>query len=330
MKKLISLMLALIMVLSLATVASAEEWDGTYANSAEGSFELTKKYTGTDRVTETLQFEVKNQTYKEDKDATAVTDTSNITVPDVEVDGTTATITVNYPAFSKAGFYYFDIIEKEGDILAMEYSETTINCVIHVIYDNENHALKVNSVGVVDENGKISEYENKLNTTSLTLDKVVDGNMASETAEFTFSVVISLPEGSDRTSIDTTIINGGDKGTYYADATSITLNNITLCANDDVYTISGIPVGAKIVVTETDPLDYEFKSATGGTVNTDAKTVTINAASKDGNAVEITNYKNESVSTGIVTDSAPYIILIAVCAVAAVAFVLKRRNAVEF
>ena len=43
----------------------------------------------------------------------------------------------------------------------------------------------------------------------------------------------------------------------------------------------------------------------------------------------VENTKEAEVSTGVITDSAPYIILIAVCALAAVLFVTKRRS-VEF
>lgn len=350
MKKLISLMLALIMVFSLATVASAEEaaWDGTYADSTAGSFTLKKVYEGTTKVTETLKFEVSNNKYKEDKDATAASSDFDITINEVEVTETTALnndgkleaqITVAYPAFSAAGFYTFDITETKGDILGMTYSSTPISCVIHVGYDNDKHCYTVLSAGAVVDGTKVESYTNTLATTSMTLDKVVKGNMASQTQDFKFTVTISVPDGAaEGTNIDSTIRFGGAEGIYYAANQTVSSGEVTLCANDNAYTITGIPVGAKIVVTETDAVDYTFIGdsdddnivTTGGTVNATAKTVTISSASADGNAVTIVNEKDESVATGIVTDSAPYIILIAVCAVAAVAFVLKRRNAVEF
>lgn len=326
MKKLISLMLALIMVFSLATVVAADEvatTDVKYGAADSVTINLTKNYAGTDAVTETLTFKSVPGDNPTDQNLTFGTYT--VSDEDYNTAGVPAyTVRITTPEYTAAGEYHYNVTETSGQIQGMDYSDTEVDVVVLVGYDNDNSKYKVLSAGAVQpETGdKVESYTNTLTTYALTVDKTVTGNYANKNDKFPFKVTITADEGMN---LDTVFVNGG-KEEYVADAASKEYT-FSISDADGKYTISGIPSGAKVEITETDDGEYTFKESSGGDNN--AQTVTINdmTSNKD---VTFTNERDEEVKTGIVTDSAPYIILIAVCAVAAVAFVLKRRNAVEF
>lgn len=145
--------------------------------------------------------------------------------------------------------------------------------------------------------------------------------------------------------------NPTDGATYYAlfepAATTVTIfkyvggnmgdrsKEFTFTANDEEFTLSHgeseeitAKIGSTLKITETDHGTYEVtvkvnsKATTldQGTANQVTVTVTPNME------VEFTNKYNVEIDTGITTDSAPYILMLALAAVGGLAYVLTRRK----
>ena len=103
--------------------------------------------------------------------------------------------------------------------------------------------------------------------------------------------------------------------------------------NNDNITFT-VPAGTTYTVKETDTKGYTASATVveNGTATTDkgtVDTVTAALAGEKENKVEFTNTKNASPLTGLFTENAPFIAMIAVAGVAFVAYVAykKRENA---
>lgn len=349
MKKLISLMLALIMVFSLATVASAEELvpDGVYIAS------ITKEYTTTAGnvpatfPAETLTFTVEAATGSNNADniSTIVFGEDN----SFTITGTTNTIPFELSGFEVPGIWDFTVTENAPNPETQGVTYTTSSFDVQVIAywvettTGEGEAAVTTRTLTKDvsfttsesnseSNAKVSKFTNKYDLGTLTVKKEVSGNLGDKSNYFTITVSFET-EDDQKVMSDITYKGGKYAENQTIDGDGWTSKEVTLkLKHDDTITFSNIPAGVSYSVAES--TDHEAADATcangniGYTVTYEDEEGTI-AADGQCDAV-VKNKKETKIETGIVTDSAPYIILIAVCAIAAVAFVLKRRNAVEF
>lgn len=153
-----------------------------------------------------------------------------------------------------------------------------------------------------------------------------------ETKDFDFTATFAFPAGTDANTL------GGVK----ANETGITLTGNTytfkLKHNEGVK-FTGLPVGTTISVTEAATPNYKGSAAV--TINgMDAGTVTAakyNAELKVSdkklgqkkNAVDVTNEYNNVPTTGIIMNTLPYVLMVALCGVALVAFVASKRRKVQ-
>lgn len=153
-----------------------------------------------------------------------------------------------------------------------------------------------------------------------------------ETKDFEFTATFAFPAGTDANTL------GGVK----ANETGITLTGNTytfkLKHNEGVK-FTGLPVGTTISVTEAATPNYKGSAAV--TINDmDAGTVTAakyNAELKVSdkklgqkkNAVDVTNEYNNVPTTGIIMNTLPYVLMVALCGVALVAFVASKRRKVQ-
>ncbi len=142
----------------------------------------------------------------------------------------------------------------------------------------------------------------------LTIRKTVSGNMQDSGKEFTFTVA-------------------ADKAMNYhgEEKTSFTFQ---LKKNEEV-TIS-VPVGAAVTVSE-EPSGYTYSLDTTGT------TITNYTALESGNGISFTmpednsnvvfnNEKNITVDTGVILDTLPYVLILAVVVIGALVLMKRRRN----
>lgn len=136
-------------------------------------------------------------------------------------------------------------------------------------------------------------------TTTITLDKVVTGNMGDRDKNFTFTV----------------------------SADDVNLGTYTLNHSTPVVTVENVPVGSAVTIIESDNQGYVVSATVdAAAVEVINGAVTIENVGADGHAVVFTNNKDVIIDTGVLLDTLPYILILSVAAVGAVLLVRKRRS----
>lgn len=216
--------------------------------------------------------------------------------------------------------------------------------------DNDAQGTKVTDIGDTDTNGfnftntyvqeagtgdkPSTPGEDYTNYGSLNVSKTIsvpEGVQADANKEFNFTATFKFPDGTDANAL------GGVKG----NGTDITLKQ------DGTYTFklkttekmkfTGVPVGTKISVTESATPNYKGSAAVvinGAAQDTvtaskydEAITVSEKSLGQKKNTVDVTNTYNYVPTTGIIMNTLPYVLMIALCGVALIAFVgFKRRR----
>lgn len=333
MKKILSLALALVLVLSMSTVAFATEgdeiWDGTYTATAETTFnEIVKTYTSENDVVvnETLSFTSTAQTTNPDGGA------ANLTVANLNVTSLNpGTLTVTIPSLSVAGTYEWTIKENPGNTAGVTYSNAEVHVIVLVVYDNTNHALKIANTSsyIKLENGKKAKtFDNTFKSGSFTVAKDVEGNMANENDEFEITVTLTStkPIGTNVTLAGTTVTpdqwtKNEDSGPYTCTST------LNYSERGGAKTFSDIPEGVTVTVVENTATDkmkgYTFNNTNNNTDNN----FSMNVVDADNNkAVVVKNTKGAEIETGINMDSMPYILMLAVVFMGLFVFFSKKRK----
>lgn len=168
---------------------------------------------------------------------------------------------------------------------------------------------------------------------SLNVSKTIDANggTADTAKQFDFTATFTFPAGTDASTL------GGVKG----NGTAITINeggtySFKLKTTESMK-FTGVPVGTTISVTESATPNYKGSAAVvinGETQDTvtaskydEAITVSNKSLGKAKNTVDVTNTYNYVPTTGIIMNTLPYVLMIALCGVALIAFVgFKRRR----
>ena len=173
---------------------------------------------------------------------------------------------------------------------------------------------------------------------SLKVSKAVinaNGTTVTSTEQFTFTAAFAFPKGTDANTL------GEIKD---ADGKPVTLEDGTytfkLKANENMK-FTGVPVGTTISVKESAAKNYKGSAeiTINGTkltpvaatsYNTEFTVVNSQNSQKLGqkqNTVDVTNTYNDVPVTGIIMNTLPYVLMIALCGVALIAFVgFKRRR----
>ena len=333
MKKLISLLLAMILVFSLAMVVSADAIDNTgwTAPAREEAITLTKVYTVTGSTvntlypTETLTFTVAVP------QGVTNPDTEMITADALTVSGNAnQSIKINLPAYDTVGIYQYVITENEGSAQGVGYTKASIALKVLVEYDYTNSCLKSTVVlstvsdDANDADGKVDTFTNTYDVGSLAVSKNVTGNLGDTNKYFAVSVTFTAAE-----TVESDITYTGGKYTAAitipGDWTGTKTERFEL-KHGDTVTFANIPAGVTYTVEEADytagdvnsengydPAEYAFSDAGKVIAKADADTVTI------------TNNKETEVNTGVSLDSAPYVVILAGAMFGMVALVSKKR-----
>lgn len=170
---------------------------------------------------------------------------------------------------------------------------------------------------------------------SLNVSKTIDANNGTlDTAkQFDFTATFTFPAGTDATTL------GGVKG----NGAAITINQ------DGTYSFklrtaesmkfTGVPVGTKISVVESATPNYKGSAAVviNGTTQDpvtatkydEALTVSDKSLGQKKNTVDVTNTYNYVPTTGIIMNTLPYVLMIALCGAALMAFVAFKRRRLQ-
>lgn len=135
--------------------------------------------------------------------------------------------------------------------------------------------------------------------TSITLKKLVTGNMGDRKKSFSFEVKV----------------DGTVKGTYQLQ-------------HGSEQVISEIPIGAVVEVTESNNEGYEIDSVTvdGQAGNLSNSTLTFTVSGEKDNVVVFTNKKEADIDAGILLDSMPYALLLGAAAAGIAFYFIRKRK----
>lgn len=156
-----------------------------------------------------------------------------------------------------------------------------------------------------------------------------------EEKDFNFTATFTFPTGTDANTL------GGVKANGTVIALAGTKNDtyeFTLKHNKNVK-FTGLPVGTIISVTEAATPNYKGSAAVtingvnAGTATADQYNAVLTVSNKtlgqNKNAVDVTNEYNNVPTTGIIMNTLPYVLMVALCGVALVAFVASKRRKVQ-
>lgn len=165
--------------------------------------------------------------------------------------------------------------------------------------------------------------------------KIVNANGTTTTPddEFAFTATFAFPDGTDANTL------GGIKAANGDTVTSVEGGTYTfkLKANENMK-FTGVPVGTTITVKESAAKNYKGSAeiTINGTkltpvaetsYNRELTAVNSQKLGQKQNTVDVTNTYNDVPVTGIIMNTLPYVLMIALCGVALIAFVgFKRRR----
>lgn len=330
MKKIISFALALVLALSMSTVAFAEET--TYTDMS--TVTLTKEYeltnSGTTSPAETFTFSALTCTGVEDAGVGVTTATApvpkigSVSYSAGEAGSATAkkNITITLPEYNAVGVYTYTFSEIDGGTAGVTYRSDAITLVVTVI--EQNGKVRVAAVHTEGEGGtKSAEFNNKYSAGSLSVTKNVTGNMGDQQKEFTVKVTFTAPSG-DTVREAITYVDGTETKTIAAGNgwTGSKEVDITL-KHGETVTFTNIPYGVTYTVVENNYTAEADGGYDAPRYSFDDNNKKIDSASE---SVTITNNKSGAVDTGINMDSIPYILILAVVFVGLFVFVSKKRE----
>lgn len=147
-------------------------------------------------------------------------------------------------------------------------------------------------------------------TTDVTIAKQVTGNMGDRTKAFGFEVTSTEPIGAPT------------EGEYTLSSDGTTA--IFSLANAENVTLQDVPIGATLTIKEEGADTYTVMATGAQKVEGENATFTATVL-EDMGTITVKNEKEATPDTGIVTDSLPYIVILA-CVVAIGAVVIVRRR----
>lgn len=350
MKKVVSIILALIMMMSLTVAAFAADGDASPAPtlSDTASIDVWKHYNKVAPApAETFKFTVENVSCDNpdvgDADMPVIDGFEIAFAADADIDHLVkdASYTLNLPEFPRVGKYVYMISETSGNTAGVTYDSTPVYLVVDVLTDGTNLYRYVSlhkgseaggkSGGSPTEGTYVPAFTNTFSSTKPNPDpdpskketgfgvkKTVSGNSADDKRYFEFKVVFTI--ANDKSFNGTISVNGGSytENPAVATKTDDKTYEVTLkLKHNDTITFGSVPVGTTYSVSETVPTGYTA-SVNNVTGTVDAEKVTI---------VTIDNNYDKVIPNGVSLDSLPYVIMLTVVAAAAVLIMLKKRAA---
>ena len=347
MKKILAMILAMLLVMSMTTAFAAEGDEGgeggTTTYTDVSTVTITKTYKAVNSGVspeETFSFsEFTKVPYSETQEVgenpaasfpSTMPSISSITYNegDATSDGKdtgTKTATITLPSYSAVGVYTYSFYEvtPETKTAGVTYKPETelLYLVVTVVEENgKKRIAAVHCEGSHEANAssKTDTFVNTYESGTLAVDKKVTGNLGDKSKYFKVTVEFTAASGE---TINSTITYSGGK--YGETETAITNNKAEIeIKNGDTVTFTNVPEGVTWKVTED---DYTAAANGGYDAATYSKqTDTMTAGGKA--TCTITNNKEITPDTGVILQYAPYIAILAVVLAGAIMMIIRRRR----
>lgn len=344
MKKFAAMLLALVMVFSLASAAFAAEdvpakkpTSEYRSESVTADITIQKLYQLTGAADPDL-YPAETLTFAATPDSTNP-DGTNLTIADLEVQGNKdQKLVITLPVYSKVGTYKYTIAETtEKEMQGVTYSEDAIAVTVLVTYNYDAEKLDTQIVlSTADgSGGKVDTFVNGYDLGTLTLTKTVTGNLGAKDVYFDIDVTFT----SEKEVASAITVSGGSHADnaatiaitdWVAGETGYTCTKTFKLKDSDKLTFADIPAGVTYTVKEADKhgleggtLDVNSAGDTDYTITYTNESGTIAADTTVNAAVE--NEKKTEVDTGIILESAPYVLMLAFAGMGLAAIFGKKR-----
>ncbi len=167
--------------------------------------------------------------------------------------------------------------------------------------------------------------------------KIVNANGTAKTSEdtFAFTATFAFPTGTDANTLGG-IKDANGKPVTLAEGGTYTFH---LKANENMK-FTGVPVGTTITVKESATKNYkgsaeitingtQLTSVSATKYNAELTAVNNEKSGQKQNTVDVTNTYNDVPVTGIIMNTLPYVLMIALCGAALMAFVAFKRRRLQ-
>ncbi len=362
MKKVVSVVFALVMVFALGTVAFAENADCTfnipvyYVAVNEGSVKPAinvKLVVGDCATAGAPSFKAKEVTLN----FAQSTETEDVQFAEFTVDASTLT---------KPGKFVYNISQEtigDEDYAGLSFDESIATLTVYVKqgataedftvsvdvkyddakinggkFDGEKYVKVTEGANKTTEAGSIftntySAASKNGDSDGFAVSKVVTGDFGDKTMDFAVTVKftsekkVALPITYTLGGEDKTVTFAKNEDNKYEGTANITVKH------GDTISFSNVPYGVAYSVVENPYEDYQTSYKSIDKTGDEDKTISATGAGVveiADLAVEITNDNQSSVDTGVIFDYLPYVLILAFVAAAGVLFVVKKRKAEEY
>ncbi len=350
MKKIVAMMLAMVLVMSIASIAMADK--ATFDPTA-GTVTVKKTFTLTDATNHPADSIAFTVAWVGAEDTPVGFDESvwsaeaklptvaAVTVAEDEQDDD---IVITLPTYTTYGIFEYSVTETAGSVAGVTYN--TAPFYIRVGVAKKDNATSETDVEVKyvavrnapgGEGEKTNQHQNTYGAGQLTVSKTVSGTQADINKVWHFEV--EFTPASNKT-VRSTIHAAGTNDGVYSETAAISDDNAGSPSGDivpgtsgwdrpktiyvalkhgDSMVFTGIPDGVTYTVTETEADQDGYTT----TETPSDSTKTIASGDKDTYAFE--NKKDLIIDTGIELDAVPYMIIMAI-ALMGVAMMFVRRK----
>lgn len=331
MKKLLTILLALTMVFSMAAVSFA---DTNTEHTDMSTVTITKNYeatnTGTTSPAETFKFTIENTSVTDA--ATGVTK-ENMPTPTISNVQYTAgdagkdnakskEIIVTLPTnYTSVGIYTYTIKEAAGDTAGVTYRNEPITLKVTVIQQNSK-LVRIARVYAGENGAKSSGITNTYSAGSLEVTKEVTGLLGDTSKEFDVTVTFTAPIGKTVGEAISYRDGDADKTIATTDWKDGEAKAVITLKHDETVTFTNVPYGVTYKVVENDYTGSD-KYETPTYVYSDENNKKIDTLQ---DTVKITNNKNGNIDTGLILNNGIYVAILAIVLAAVAAFVIRRRK----
>lgn len=246
----------------------------------------------------------------------------------------TTTLSLAGAIFTKPGVYRYGVTEttEGGSGLTVDGTKYIVD--VYVGYatpegGTESADLSILQTLTKKENATEKSditFKNTFASQSLTVSKMVAGNMGDRTKDFSFTLNITADGKLSENTTITAVKTAQDGYTSNVTVTVGSDSTFTL-KHGETLAVPGLPEGTVYTVTETKDDDYTTTVDSTGTFYADNNKVS-NTMSSTGNTEAFTNTASKTVDTGIILDIAPYLIIFIIAIVGAILFFGRKRKKV--